>query len=105
VRTRLPRARRFPFVATVELTDLQSETHVHVRTSNPSLYDCRVEGHEPFSAGTKVRLRIAHRGASFVALGRVSFAKGESEMGIVFTRNDPKEQLVLEKWIEELRHN
>ena len=41
----------------------------------------------------------------FVALGRVSYAKAEGEMGIVFTRIDPKDQLILEKWIEEIRHN
>jgi hypothetical protein len=40
-----------------------------------------------------------------VAQGRVSCVKPEGEMGIVFTRIDPKDQLILEKWIEELRHN
>jgi hypothetical protein len=52
-----------------------------------------------------VRVKISHRSASFVAQGRVSCVKPEGEMGIVFTRIDPKDQLILEKWIEELRHN
>ena len=102
--TERPRARRFSFVATAELTDLQLETSNHVRTSDLSLYGCRVEAHKPFPAGTKVRIKIAHRSAIFVALGRVSYAKAECEMGIVFTRIDPKDQLILEKWIEEIRH-
>ena len=103
VRTERPRARRFSFVANVELTDLQSETNIHVRTSDLSLYGCCVEFHKPFPTGTKVRVKIAHRSGNFVALGRVSYAKTEGEMGIVFTRIDPNDQLMLERWIEELR--
>jgi hypothetical protein len=103
VRTERPRARRFSFVATAELTDLESEANIHVRTSDLSLYGCCVEAHRPFPTGTKVRVRIAHNSANFVALGSVSYAKAEGEMGIMFTQIDPKDQLVLEKWIEELR--
>ncbi|SRR5260370_36274239 len=105
MRTELPRARRFSFVATAELTDLQSETNIHARTSDLSLYGCRVEAQKTFLPGTKLRIRVGHRSASFVALGRVSYAKTEGEMGIVFTRIEPKDQLILEKWIEEIRHN
>jgi hypothetical protein len=105
VRTELPRARRFSFAATGERTDLQSETNIHTRTSDRSLYGCRVETHKPFPTGIKLRLKTAHRSASLVAVGRVSYAKTEGEMGIVFTRIDPKDQLILEKWIGELRHN
>jgi len=105
MRTERPRARRYSVVATVELTDLQSESSIHVRTRDLSLYGCCVEAQKPFSTGTKVRVKIGHRSASFVALGRVSYAQAEGEMGIVFTRIDPKDQLILEKWIEELRHN
>lgn len=103
MRTERPRARRFSFVAPAELTDLQSETNIHGRTSDLSLYGCRVEAPKPFPTGTKVRIRISHRSANLVALGRVSYSKAEGEMGIVFTRIDPKDQLILEKWVEELR--
>ena len=104
MRIELPRARRFSFVATAELTDLQSETSIHARTNDLSLYGCRVETHKPLPAGAKVRIRIAHRSASFLAVGRVSYANTEGRMGIVFTRIDPKAQLILEKWIEDRRH-
>jgi CDGSH-type Zn-finger protein len=71
MRTERPRARRYSFVATVELTDLQSETSVHGRTADLSLCGCRVEAQKPFSTGTNVRVKIGHRSASFVAQGRV----------------------------------
>ena len=105
LRTERPRARRFLFVATAELTDLQSEANIHVRSSNLSLYGCRVQGHMFFPTGTKVRIRIAHSSANFMALGRVTYAKAEGEMGIVFTRIDSKDRLVLERWIEESRRH
>jgi len=103
MRTERPRARRFLFVATAELTDLQSETNIQVRSSNLSLYGCRVEGHMLFPTGTRVRIRIAHNSAKFVALGWVSYATATGRMGIAFTKIEPKDQLILEKWVEELR--
>jgi hypothetical protein len=36
------RARRYPFVASVELTDLQSEVHIQERAIELSLYGCGV---------------------------------------------------------------
>lgn len=100
--TEHPRARRYLFVATIELTDTQSETKIQERTSDLSLYGCRVETHKPFPTGAKVRIRIAHRSANFVALGRVSYTT-EGGMGIVFTQIEPNHQLILENWAEELR--
>lgn len=98
-----PRARRYSFVATVELTDTESEATIQDRTSDLSLYGCRVGARKPFPRGTKVRIRITHRSAAFVALGKVSYTKPEGEMGIVFTRIEPNNQLILEKWVEESR--
>ena len=100
---RSPRARRYSFVAVVELTDIQSEAQIQARTSDLSLYGCCVEARKPFPRGTKVSMRITHRSANFVALGKVSYTKSEGEMGIVFTRIEPNNQLILEKWVEESR--
>jgi hypothetical protein len=104
VQTQRPRARRYSFVATAELTDLRSETNINVRTSDLSLYGCCVETHKPLPSGTKVRVRIARNSGNFVALGRVTYTNAEGEMGIVFALIDPKDRLVLDKWLEELRH-
>jgi hypothetical protein len=76
-----------------------------VLSSNLSLYGCRVEGHTLFPTGVKVRIRIAYNSANFVALGRVSYAAASGRMGIAFTKIEPKDQLILEKWVEELRHH
>ncbi len=101
--SRTPRARRYLFVVTIELTDTKSEAKIQLRTSDLSLFGCRVETHKPFPAGSKVRIRIAHRSASFIALGRVSYTTSDGRMGIAFTEIEPNDQLVLEKWVEGLR--
>ncbi len=98
-----PRARRYLFVAAVELTDMRSDAKIQVRTSDLSIYGCRVGTHTPFPTGAKVRIRIAHRSANFVALGRVSYTTSEGGMGIAFTQMEQNDQLILEKWVEELR--
>ena len=98
-----PRARRYSFVATIELIDTQSEAKIQERTSELSLYGCRVETHKPFPTGARVRIRIAHRSANFVALGRVLYTTSDGGMGIAFTQIEPTNQLTLDKWVEGLR--
>ena len=43
--------------------------------------------------------------ANFAALGRVSYTTSEGGMGVAFTRIEPNDQLILEKWVEELRQH
>lgn len=101
--TEHPRARRYSFVVGIELTDVQSEAHIRERTSDLSLFGCHVDTLKLFPTGTRVRIRIAHRGANFAALGTVVYAGPNSGMGVAFTKVEQKDQLVLEKWIDELR--
>jgi hypothetical protein len=97
------RARRYAFQANIELTDVQSETQIRERTSDLSLFGCHVNTLKPFAPGTKVNIKIAHRSANFQALGRVVYARSNAGMGIVFTSIESNDQLLLEKWIAELR--
>ena len=97
------RARRYPFQANIELTDVQSEIQIRERTSDLSLFGCYVDTPEPWVPGTKVNIKIVHRSTNFHALGTVAHAQSSAGMGIVFTNIPPNDQLVLEKWIAELR--
>ena len=54
-------------------------------------------------AGMRVRVRIVHKAASFVALGKVVYALPNAGMGVVFTEIEPNYQFILEKWIAQLR--
>jgi len=98
-----PRARRYPFVAAVELTAVESNSILKEKTKDLSLYGCHVATKTPWAAGTKVRIRISHLGASFAALGTVAHSHAGAGMGIAFTRIGPNEQALLDSWIAGLR--
>jgi hypothetical protein len=100
-----PRARRFPFITNVEVTDLQSETQSMEQLSDLSLFGCQVGAAKPLPAGTKVRIRIVHKGETFAAVGKVANVRPNTSMGIVFTGIEEDAQTVLEKWVAELREH
>ena len=97
------RARRYPFQANIELTDVQSETEIKERTSDLSLFGCHVDALKPLVPGIKVRIKIAHRGFVFEALAKVVYGRSNAGMGIVFTNIQPHDQLILDNLIAELR--
>ena len=103
VQPKHPRARRLPFVAPIELTDVSSEIQMIERTNDLSFFGCHINTLKPLPAETKVWIRIEHEGANFVAWGKVIFSSPHSGMGVVFTKVEPNSQVILEKWIDQLR--
>ncbi len=103
VRVERPRARRYSFVASVELVDLQSDVQYQARVTDLSLYGCGATASKSLSAGTHLRIRINSKGNTFSAHGKVAYATSDGDMGIVFTRVERNDQTILEKWISELR--
>jgi PilZ domain len=97
------RARRYPFHANIELTDLESETQTKALTSDLSLFGCRVDTLKLLPAETKVRIKISHRSENFEALGKVVYSRQNEGMGIHFSNIEPNYQLVLDKWVAERR--
>lgn len=91
------------FVASIELTEVESEKHLAAHTRNLNLIGCFVETLTPFPQGTKVRLRISRGGSNFVAQGKVAHSRPNSGMGITFTTIEPKSQEVLDMWLANLR--
>ena len=64
------RARRYSFHASIELTDLESETLFKEQTSDLSLFGCQVDTRKALPPETKVRINIFHRSENFEALGK-----------------------------------
>lgn len=98
-----PRALRYPFVASAELTDLQSMAQLKAETTDLSVFGCHVNTPDLWSVGAKIRIRIVHNGAGFAAFARIVYALPISGMGIVFTGIEPTNQAVLDAWIANLR--
>jgi hypothetical protein len=97
------RVHRYPFVASVELVDVQSEIQTQERVTDLGLYGCGVAASKSIPTGTKLRIRITRKGNTFSALGKVAYATPDGDMGIAFVRIEANDHKVLEKWISELR--
>ena len=97
-----PRARRHSFSAIIELIDLESENTIKQRTCDLSLFGCFVKASEPWTIGKKVRLKIIYKGSAFTAFGRVAHTREEG-MGVQFSEMAPKDEMILEIWMAELR--
>lgn len=103
IHAKQPRAKRYSFVAPVELTHVESSALLREKTTDLSLFGCHIAAQNPWPTGTKVRIRISHGGVWFAALGTVAHVQSGAGMGIVFTRIGPNEQVLLDRWIAGLR--
>jgi len=103
IRSGFHRASRYPFAASIELTDVRSDRLLSARTTNLSLFGCYVYTTGPLPEGTKVSLRITHGSTSLAALGKVVYSKPNSGMGVAFTTIEPLSQAILENWLASLR--
>ena len=75
------------------------------RTGDISVFGCLVKTANPWPVGTKVRIRILHAGASFAAIGTVAYEKANGGMGLTFGKIEPNQQLILDRWIGDLRRH
>jgi len=100
-----PRAARYPFMASVVLFDLDSDrkTALAARTSDVSVFGCLVAPGGASPIGARVRLQITYMREVFEAVGRVVHTRPLKGVGIAFTKVEHRHQLVLEKWLTELR--
>ena len=95
------RAPRHLLGGVVEVTDLESEKQILAVARYLSLVGCFVATATPFVTGTKVRLRISHRGATVAARGSVAYLSASEGMGIAFDEIEARDQAILDTWLDE----
>jgi hypothetical protein len=66
-----PRALRKPFVATIVITDVDSELQISTHTTDLSMHGCFVSTPTPLNLCLKVQITIVYAGSKVVASGRV----------------------------------
>lgn len=99
-----PRARRHVFSAQLEMLDVESETRIITRTRDLTLFGFRAEIKNcSWPVGTRVRVKITHKACNFMAAARIVWVRKNTDLGVAFTDVPPRDQLILEKWIAELR--
>jgi hypothetical protein len=95
---------RFPFVAEVQVTALDTGTHLAAHTEDLSLCGCFVETTTPFINPTRVGIRISHDGTIFTAQGTVVHARERAGMGIRFAHVERRSLAILDNWLAELQN-
>lgn len=98
-----PRARRYPLIAPVELTDLQSTARLNQVISDLSPFGCHVSTRQMWPIGSKITINIAHNEKTFSAEAKVVYGQPMLGMGVVFTHIEPTHQEILDAWITELK--
>jgi PilZ domain len=98
------RAPRCALIASVEVVESQSDTHLRARISNLSLVGCYLDTTKQLPVGTEIRLNIVHNDATFSALGVVTHSQPNTGMGIRFTDVPLDQHAILEQWLAELVH-
>jgi hypothetical protein len=99
MQTERRRAPRHLLGGAVEVTDLESEKQIATLARNVSLFGCFVATTTPFVTGTKVKVRITHRGGTFAALGCVAHTLASEGMGIAFGGIEPRDRAILDVWL------
>jgi hypothetical protein len=92
------RGQRHPIAVDVEVTNLELGIQIKERTKDLSLYGCGLSTATPFSAGTKVMLKVTYAGQEIVVFGKVIYGRRDIGMGIVFTTIEAHDRELLEDW-------
>jgi PilZ domain len=93
------RASRFPLIASAEVIELTTNTHLRARTSDLSVVGCYLDMTNTLPVGTEVRLHITHNDATFTALGVIAHSQPNMGMGIRFTDVHLDQHEILERWL------
>ncbi len=97
------RTPRYMFFASAELIEEKSGVQVASRVSELSLHGCYLDMMNPFPLGTPIRVKIwTEQDTVFQSKGRIIYAQPNMGAGVRFDDVEPKDQAVLEHWLEEV---
>ena len=95
------RTPRYPLAVDIEVTDIQSDVQIKGRTNTLSLFGCGVDAGQLLPQGTRVRIKLCHKGAEVKALARIVYSNSDLGMGLAFTIVERQDAGVLDWWMTE----
>jgi PilZ domain len=93
---------RYSLVATADIVDPASETHITGRLSEISRAGCYIDLLNTLPKETLVQIRISRDQGVFESLARIVYAQEGIGMGVAFVNPSPEQQKILDAWIAEL---
>jgi hypothetical protein len=93
---------RFTFIATAEIIEPASDTHISGRVSEVSMHGCYVDILNTLPKDTVIRVRITTDRGSFESPGKIIYVQENVGMGVGFVDPPPDQQAVLATWLGEL---
>ena len=97
------RSQRYPFFASVEITDLKTGVHMVARTSELSQHGCYFDMMNPLQDGSSVKVQITNDKQTFEAKGHVAYYQSNKGMGVTFDEVGADQRLILDKWLRKLQ--
>ena len=94
-------ANRHALVVNAEAEELTAGIKLPGRISDLSVYGCYLDTMNPFSPGTRIRIRLSKGNETFQSLALVIYSHGALGMGISFTDVNPGAQETLQRWLAE----
>jgi hypothetical protein len=101
--TQVRRCPRYPFYASAEILEVETQTRMSTRTSELSRYGCYLDMLNPLPLGTAVKIHILYNQQTFGTSGRVIYSQRNMGMGVAFNDVEAPQEQTLEKWLSHLR--
>jgi hypothetical protein len=95
------RTPRYIFIASAELYEEKSDVRVSTRVSELSLHGCYLDMMNPFPTGTIVHLKIVAAEMTFETRAKVVYSTQNVGSGVAFLDVEPKNQFIIERWMEQ----
>jgi PilZ domain-containing protein len=95
---------RFNFIATAEIVEPVSDTHMSGRVSEISSKGCFVDLLNTLPKDTPIRVHITTDHGSFECEGTIIYVQDRMGMGVAFARPSNEQQCVLDAWLADLEH-
>jgi PilZ domain len=92
-------SQRVTLVATAQVVDMSTGTHLSGRISDLSLEGCYIDVMTPFGAGAQVRLRIRYNSQAVELDANVRFSHAALGMGVAFNALSPAQTEMISSWI------
>jgi hypothetical protein len=93
---------RYPFIAEVEVDELNNGSRLLARISDLSVRGCYVDTLNPFPLHTEVRLRVRHGNQACELPGTIIYVHSGYGMGILFGSASSPQLAILKNWLTEL---